>query len=66
MGLNSEPDCNGVQTDHPIRNLEWYYHGCFSQDVVDEIKRHPDVSYSTDRPLPAHLRTGVQKLTPLL
>lgn len=38
--------CKGVQTNFPIRDVEWYYHGCFALDALDLIEQHPDVSYS--------------------
>lgn len=39
-----DPACKGVQTKLPVRNIEWYYHGCFALDALHEIALHPDVS----------------------
>lgn len=39
-----DPTCKGVQTKFPVRDIEWYYHGCFALDALHKISLHPDVS----------------------
>jgi hypothetical protein len=50
-----DPTCKGVQTKLSIRDIEWYYHGCFALDALHEIALHQDVSKPDFSPLHPNL-----------